>query len=78
MLLRAMMLRRVRQGGLQHSMERLLCELEAIRKVVNIHPKKRGQKKPRTQTVLSKTTDLQQQLSSILALTKEEKGLFRA
>ena len=59
-------------------MERLLSELDAIRKVVNIYPKKRGQKKHKTQTVLTKTTDLQQQLISILALTKEENTIFRA
>ena len=78
LLLRAIILRRVRQAELHLSMERLLSELDAIRKVVNIYPKKRGQKKHKTQTVLTKTTDLQQQLISILALTKEENTIFRA
>ena len=71
-LLRALLLRRVRQAGLRVSMKRLLSELDAIREVVNIYPRKRGQKTASTQTVLTKTSELQQNLMSILRLDKEK------
>jgi len=70
-LLRGLMWRRVRQAGLKLSMNRLLSELGAIREVINIYPPKRGQKAERKQTVLSRTSDLQQQLLSILGLEKQ-------
>ena len=45
LLLRALAYRRVTTGaGLSMSMKRMLSELNSIREVVNIFPKKRGQK----------------------------------
>lgn len=72
LLLRALMLRRVKMAGLNISMKRLLTKLDAIREVVNIYPAKGRNKVERKQTVLSKTSDVQQQLISILGLKKEK------
>ncbi len=76
LLLRALLLRRVKQAGLRLSMKRVLSELQAIREVVNIYPRKRRQKKERRQTVLTKTSELQQSLMSILAIKKEENSVL--
>lgn len=76
LLIRALMFRRVRQAGLRISMKRALKELNAIREVVNIYPRKRGQKVPRMQSVLSKVSEVQHQLMSILRLKQEENGLL--
>lgn len=70
LLLRALMLRRVRQAGLNLSMKRLLNELDAIREVINIYPAKGRKKTERVQTTLTKTTELQDNLMSILELEK--------
>ena len=72
LLLRALAFRRVRQAGINLSMPRFLSELDDIRKVAAIYPKKRGQKKQRTQIVLTKTSDLQDKLVEILGLKKDE------
>ena len=42
----------------------------------NIYPKKRGQKKQKTQATLSKLSDLQQQLMSILQLNQDEDSVL--
>ncbi len=73
-LLRALMLRRVKQGGLQLSMKRLLSELGDMREIINLFPRKRAQKKQRQQTVLSKTSELQEDLTRILNLKEKEDG----
>jgi len=70
-LLRALMLRRVRDAGLELSLKRVLCELNAICEVVTIYPRKRRAKTERKQTTLTKTSEVQQQLLSILGLKKE-------
>ena len=69
-LLRALMLRRVRGAGLHISMKRLLGELDAIREVVNIYPRSGNQKVERKQTVLTKTSELQEQLMAILGIDR--------
>jgi transposase len=76
LLIRALMFRRVRTAGLRLSMRRILKELDAIREVVNIYPKKRGQKKEKMQATLSKRSDLQQQLTSVLQLNQEENSVL--
>jgi len=76
LLLRALLLRRVTQAGLHLSMKRVLSELDAIREVVNIYPRKRNQKQEHKQTVLTKTSELQQSLMSILAIKKEENSVL--
>ena len=77
LLLRALMYRRMRHKGLNLSMKRVLKELDAIREVVNIYPKKRGQgqKKQPEQTVLTKTSQVQRKLMEIFDI-KVEKTLF--
>jgi transposase len=71
-LLRGLLLRRVRQQGIDLSMPRLLRELGSIREVVNVYPPRRGQRTPRQQTVLTRTNELQDRLLSILALARPE------
>ena len=61
-------MRKVCQAGLDISLKRLLTELDAIREVVNIYPRKRRQKIERKQEVLTKTSEIQQQLMAILKL----------
>ncbi len=74
LLIRALMFRRTRKAGLRLSMKRILSELDAIREVINIYPRKGRQKTERKQTVLTKMSEVQQQLMSILMLKKEENG----
>ncbi len=76
LLIRALMFRRIRKAGLRLSMKRILSELDAIREVVNIYPRKRRQKTERKQTVLTKMSEVQQQLMSILMLKKEQNGVL--
>ena len=76
LLIRALMFRRVEKAGLRLSMKRILKELDTIREVINIYKKKRGQKEERKQAVLSKVSDAQQQLMSILQLKQEENSVL--
>ncbi len=76
LLIRALMLRRTRKAGLSLSMKRLLSELDGIREVVNIYPRKRRQKAERKQAVLSKMSEIQQQLMSVLMPRKDENGIL--
>jgi len=76
LLIRALMFRRIRKAGLHLSMKRVLSELDAIREVVNIYPRKRLQKTERKEAVLTKISEVQQQLMSILMLKKEENGIL--
>ena len=71
-LLRALMLRRIRDAGLELSPKRALRELNAICEVVTIYPRKRRAKTQRKQTTLTKTSEVQRQLLSILGLENEE------
>ena len=72
LLIRALLFRRVTAAGLHLSMKRLLSELDDMREIVNIYPRKRRQKSGRTQAVLSKMSDVQQQLMAILMLNHEK------
>lgn len=77
LLLRALAYRRVTtRAGVLISMKRMLSELKGIREVVNVFPKKRGQKMERRQTVLTKTSELQQKLISALELEAELKSVL--
>ena len=71
LLLRAMMWRRITKAGLRLSMNRLLSELDDIREVVNIFAKRRGQKTERSQSVLTRTSELQDKVVAILGLNQE-------
>ena len=72
LLLRALALRRLRDAGLSLCMSRFLSELDSVREVVNVYPKKRGQKRARQQSVLTKTSELQDRILNILSLKKED------
>jgi transposase len=72
LLLRALALRRVSRAGLTLSMPRFLTELDTIREVINVYPKKRGKKAAPQQTVLTKTSELQDRILAILGLSKDK------
>ena len=76
LLLRALMWRRVKATKTHLSMKRLLSELDDMRQIVNIFPKKRRQKTERRQTVLSRTSELQDKLIDILGLKEEHNALL--
>ncbi len=76
LLIRALMLRRVSKADLHLSINRVLKELDGIREVVNIYPRNRRQKIERKQAVLSKLSDIQQQLMSILSLKQGENSVL--
>ncbi len=71
LLLRALLWRRICQAGVHLPLKRLLTELNDIREVVNIYPRKRGQRVEHRQTVLSKRSEVQEQLMRILGLGQE-------
>jgi transposase len=75
LLLRALMLRRGQQAGVKISLPRLLSELNGVREVVTIYPQKHRQASLPRQTVLSTTSELQQQLLSILEITRKNDTL---
>lgn len=70
-LLRALAHRRVEQAGIHISMTRMLSELEEIKEILILYPRKRQDRKERFHTVLSKTSELQQTLMSILGAKME-------
>jgi len=70
-LLRALIYRRIKQSGIQLSVKRLLKELDEIREVVNIYKRTRCSKKERRQTVLTKMTEIQQNIVEILGFKQQ-------
>ena len=68
LLLRTLMWRRVKAANIHLSMKRLLSELDDIRQVINIYPKKHRQKTERKQVVFSRTSELQEKLVAVLGL----------
>jgi transposase len=71
-LLRSVMWRRLRQAGVSITLNRLLSELDAIREVINVYPKRRQSAQPPQQTVLTRRSEVQQRLVSILELEGEK------
>jgi transposase len=71
-LLRAVIWRRVRLAGLRISLRRLLSELDGIREVINLYPKKRKSQQEPRQTVLTRMSPRQQRLVEILGLEREK------
>jgi transposase len=71
-LLRSVMWRRVRRAGLKISLRRLLSELDGIREVINLYPKKGKTKHQPQQTVLTRLSPRQQRLVEILGLEREK------
>jgi transposase len=72
-LLRSVMWRRVRRAGLNLSLRRLLSELDGIREVINLYPKKGKTKHQPQQTVLTRMSRRQQRLVEILGLEREKR-----
>ena len=73
-LLRSVMWRRIHQAGLDISLRRLLSQLEDIREVINLYPKRRKAAKMRQQTVLTRMSKVQKRLVEILGLERERGG----
>jgi transposase len=71
-LLRSVMWRRVRRAVLNISLRRLLSELDGIREVINLYPKKGKTKHQPQQTVLTRMSQRQQRLVEILGLEREK------
>ena len=71
-LLRSILWRRVRRAGLKISPRRLLSDLNSIREVINLYPKKgKTQHRPQ-QTVLTRLSRRQQLLVEILGLERRD------
>lgn len=75
-LLRGLALRRVHRARINISMKRLLTELDGIREVINVYPRKRSRRTTRQQTVLTKTNEIQDRLLSVLGLNKPEETIL--
>ena len=71
-LLRSVMLRRVGQAGLKISLRRLLTDLDGIREVINVYPKRGKSPIHPQQTVLTRMSPRQQRLVEILGLERED------
>jgi transposase len=71
-LLRSVMWRRVGRAGLTISLRRLLSDLDGIREVINVYPKRRRSQEPPRQTVLTRLSSRQQRLVEILGLEREK------
>ncbi len=63
-------------AGIKISMKRFLREVDAIREVVNIYPRKRRQKNQRMQSILTKTSELQDKIMIILGLEKAKNTIL--
>jgi hypothetical protein len=70
--LRAVMWRRVGKAGLKISLRRLLSDLDGIREVINVYPKRGKSQLPPHQTVLTRMSPRQQRLVEILGLERED------
>jgi transposase len=71
-LLRSVMWRRVRRAGVKISLKRLLTELDDVREVINVYPKQRKSAIQPQRTVLTRLSEPQQRLVSILGLEQEK------
>ena len=69
-LLRSLLWRRVRLAGVEIALPRLLSELDGIREVINVYPKKR-RSQPSQTTVLTRMSPTQERLVEILGLEWE-------
>ena len=66
------MWQRARRAGVKISLKRLLSELEGIREVISLYPKPRKSGSQPQQTVLTRLSEVQQRLVSILDLEREK------
>ncbi|MCI0554651.1 MAG: transposase, partial [Anaerolineae bacterium] len=68
LLWRALIMRRLVQAGLPLSLQRAYAELNKIKQVINLLPKRRGQKTVNQQVVFTEMTPLQNQILQALQL----------
>lgn len=68
LLLRALLMKRVREAGMALSMNKLHQELRGIREVINVF--KKTKKKPPTQSVVSKQTEVQKRLFDLFEMAQ--------
>ena len=74
-LWRALLMRRFKQAGLALSVKRAYAELEKIKQVVNLQPKRRGQKTPTRQIVFTEISPVQAQILDALDLKSKMEDL---
>jgi len=72
LLLRAMMMRRLETGGMKLSLKRTFAELGKIKQVINIYPRKRGQKKTTHRVVFTEISPLQEKMLNNLGMEMEK------
>ena len=72
-LLRSVMWRRIRQAGLNMSLRRLLSQLDGIREVINLYPKRRKSAQKPQQTVLTRMSKVSSDWSRSSASNAREK-----
>ncbi|MGA2065594.1 MAG: hypothetical protein ABSG86_11520 [Thermoguttaceae bacterium] len=70
------LLHRIRRAGIDISRERLLWELGGIREVIDMYPRKPGQRVARRKAVLSQRHEFPDCLLSILALPRPEEHIL--
>lgn len=70
-LWRALMMRRLNQAGLSLSVKRAYAKLKKIKQVINLLPKRRGQKTVKQQVVFTEIDPLQDQILDALDLQAE-------
>lgn len=75
LLFRGLIMRRIKSSGIDISMKRLLKELGEVKEVINVSPAKGRQKKDRRSSVMSKLSELQEKLVSILDLGMKKKDV---
>jgi transposase len=71
-LLRSVMWRRVGRAGLKISLRRLLSDVDGIREVINVYPKRGKSQHQPQQTVLTRMSPRQKRLVEILGLEQED------
>lgn len=68
LLMRALLLRKIKQANIKISLKRLLTSLRDIKEVISVFPKKRKEKKEMHQTSLTKLSELQEKILKTLKL----------
>lgn len=71
LLWRALMMRRLAQAGLSLSLQRVYADLKKIKQVINLLPKRRGQKTASQPVVFTEMNQLQKQIFDALDLNTE-------
>jgi hypothetical protein len=64
-------MRRLKQAGLRLSVKRVYAELKKVKQVINLQPKRRGQKTPARQVVFTQLSPVQDRILDALDLKPE-------